>query len=39
MYNRKKEAVVELCSGDGAATKAAENYGVSRGSVEDYYYN
>ena len=30
-YEQKKEAVVELCSRDGAAAKVAETYGVSRG--------
>jgi transposase InsO family protein/transposase-like protein len=32
-YEQKKEAVVELCSRDGAAAKIAEAYGVSRGGL------
>lgn len=32
-YEQKKEAVVELCSRDGAAAKVAETYGVSRGGL------
>lgn len=32
-YEQKKEAVLELCSRDGAAAKIAESYGVSRGGL------
>lgn len=32
-YEQKKEAVLELCSRDGAAAKVAESYGVSRGGL------
>ena len=32
-YEQKKEAVVELCFRDGAASKVAETYGVSRYSL------